>query len=72
MEAEPTAGLVEQFGLAADGCVDSKDDFVFPLVCLVDVTSDEVLPLRHEGSEIEGGQGRLHSSEAKTRALLND
>src|SRR3989441_4281400 len=60
VEAEPAPRLVEQFDLAARKCVDSEDDFVSLLVRLVDMTADELLPLRDESPQIAGGKGWLH------------
>jgi len=59
MEAEPAARLGIEFDLSAIRDIDAEDDFVFSLVDLVDIASDEALPLRDEDTEIEGGDGRL-------------
>src|SRR5207249_1076548 len=61
MQTEPTSGFVEQLCLPACGRIDPKDDFVSSLVRLVDVTANEILPLRDEGPYVEGGEGSLHS-----------
>jgi hypothetical protein len=73
VKAKPLTCLRVELDLAAVGNIDPEHDLVVPLIDLVDVATDEALPLGDEDAEIERCDGCLHGvGVAKTRALLND
>src|SRR5439155_22517413 len=68
----PLPRLAEQLLPLVPGDVDPEGDLVLRLIHLVDEASDEALPFRDEGHEVEGREGLLHGTVPKRMALLID
>jgi len=72
VKCEPFSGFAKEFRALAAGHVDAEDHLVLRLVDLVDVPSDEPLPFRDEGHEVEGCDCFLHGPAPKRTGLLID